>query len=220
MFLTFWWIARWPITNSSPSIPTHTTVTCGLPSGLSVVKWASGPLSITSRTARGILMSLSFDAPVDGRHVADLSPVGRQSPSASAGHEIGLDHCLPGGILDAHAAGWFAHCAVPCVACLAEHRGDRPAEGHQRRRLAVRRQLNVGRNVRGVSAAAFSVNAPLSCKRGWFTRAERYSPPACSPPCEDFKRSNTMYGGLGRARRAGVSAAPKSNGAGIRGSVD
>src|SRR3979411_1082726 len=36
MFLTFWYIARWrwPITNSSPSIPIHTTVTCGLPLGL------------------------------------------------------------------------------------------------------------------------------------------------------------------------------------------
>ena len=42
MFLTFWCIARWPITNSAPSIPTHTTVTWGLRLGLSVVKRANG----------------------------------------------------------------------------------------------------------------------------------------------------------------------------------
>jgi hypothetical protein len=37
-FLTFLCSAMWPIMNSSFSIPTHTTVTCGPPSELSVVK--------------------------------------------------------------------------------------------------------------------------------------------------------------------------------------
>src|SRR6266850_3462524 len=40
---------RWRITNSSLSIPTHTTVTSGLPSGLMVLRWANGPVARSSQ---------------------------------------------------------------------------------------------------------------------------------------------------------------------------
>ena len=51
MLRTFWLCGRWAVTRSSPSAPTQTTVTCGLPSGLRVVRWHSGPVATRSRRA-------------------------------------------------------------------------------------------------------------------------------------------------------------------------
>src|SRR5208282_5756897 len=48
------------MTNSSSSIPTQMSVTCGLPSRLSVVRCASGPFSICSRTDCGIFIYASL----------------------------------------------------------------------------------------------------------------------------------------------------------------
>ena len=49
MFFTFWKRPRCAQTISSPSSPTQTQVTCGLPSGFSVTRWASPSDSSTSR---------------------------------------------------------------------------------------------------------------------------------------------------------------------------
>jgi hypothetical protein len=56
MFCTFFHIPRWPITNSSLSIPTHTAVTSGLPSGLMEVRWANGLVATSSQTNCGIFI--------------------------------------------------------------------------------------------------------------------------------------------------------------------
>src|SRR5262249_19993348 len=56
MFLSLWWRSRWPLTISSPSIPTQTTVTCGLPSLFRVVTCASGPVLMRFRTDSGIVI--------------------------------------------------------------------------------------------------------------------------------------------------------------------
>src|SRR5262244_1515136 len=56
MFLSLWWRWRWPLTISSSSIPTQTTVTCGLPSLFSVVTCASGPVLMKFRTDSGIVI--------------------------------------------------------------------------------------------------------------------------------------------------------------------
>jgi len=53
-FFTFWCRSRWPATISSPSRPTQTQLTCGLPSRFKVTRCASRPDSITSRTLCGI----------------------------------------------------------------------------------------------------------------------------------------------------------------------
>src|SRR6266436_2270713 len=44
------------MTNSSFSIPTQTTVTCGSPVELSVVRWAKGAFAISSRIGSGIFI--------------------------------------------------------------------------------------------------------------------------------------------------------------------
>src|SRR3954462_4530748 len=51
MLRTFWLCGMWAVTSSSPSTPTQTTVTCGLPSGLTVLRWQSGPDATRSRSA-------------------------------------------------------------------------------------------------------------------------------------------------------------------------
>src|SRR5262249_16514910 len=56
MFSILWWGLRCPLTISSPSMPTQTTVTCGLPSLFSVVRWAAGPVAMRFRTDSGIVM--------------------------------------------------------------------------------------------------------------------------------------------------------------------
>src|SRR5262245_27099668 len=56
MFLSLWWRWRWPLTISSPSIPTQTSVTWGLPSLFSVVTCASGPLLMRLRIDSGIVI--------------------------------------------------------------------------------------------------------------------------------------------------------------------
>src|SRR5215471_15177412 len=53
MFSIFWWRSRCPITISSPSMPTQTTVICGLPSLFSVVRVATGAVAIRSRIDSG-----------------------------------------------------------------------------------------------------------------------------------------------------------------------
>src|ERR1700722_13174643 len=46
------------MTKSSPSTPTQTTVTCGPPVELSVVRWAKGPFTITSSIESGIFICI------------------------------------------------------------------------------------------------------------------------------------------------------------------
>src|SRR5215213_702011 len=57
MFWTFFQTPMCAQTNSSFSMPTQTTVTCGLPSGLMVVRCASGPLAMRSRADAGMIMA-------------------------------------------------------------------------------------------------------------------------------------------------------------------
>src|SRR6266702_4655892 len=59
---------RWAATISSLSRPTHTTVTCGLPSGFSVTRWAR---PADSRTARPVLPEIAAGQYVDKRHQRD-----------------------------------------------------------------------------------------------------------------------------------------------------
>src|SRR5581483_662559 len=68
MFFTFCQTPMWPTTNSSFSIPTHTTVTCGLPSVLRVIKCALGPVAIRSRTDCGICIAFSLSGLQPCRH--------------------------------------------------------------------------------------------------------------------------------------------------------
>src|ERR1700761_3888532 len=53
MLRTFRYRLMCPLTRSSPSRPTQMTLTWGLPSGLIVLRWASGPASITVRSSSG-----------------------------------------------------------------------------------------------------------------------------------------------------------------------
>src|SRR4029453_11185777 len=57
IFLTLRCSLRCALTNSSSSIPTQTTVTCGLPFEFSVVRRASGPVDTSKRTDSGIIRS-------------------------------------------------------------------------------------------------------------------------------------------------------------------
>src|SRR4051794_38741212 len=41
----------WPLTRVSPSMPIQMTDTCGLPSALIVLRWASGPGSMSARSS-------------------------------------------------------------------------------------------------------------------------------------------------------------------------
>ncbi len=71
MFFTFCQRPRWPDTISSPSSPTQTHVTCGLPSGLTVTMCASASESMTSRALSGRAVMRPYSRLAAGRHATD-----------------------------------------------------------------------------------------------------------------------------------------------------
>src|SRR5262247_350818 len=86
-FLTFCHTPMCPLTNSSLSMPTHTTEIWGLPSALSVVRWASGPVAINERISAEITMS-----PTDRRTAWVVFPANMRSCDR---HRLGQQGLLP-----------------------------------------------------------------------------------------------------------------------------
>src|SRR5882762_9977688 len=94
-------MARWPITNSSLSIPTHTTVTSGLPSGLMVARWANGPVATSSQTDCGICI-------LDLRNCPPLLNLTFKRPSSTTSKRDSLN-----GLQDKGFKGLLAHSISP-----------------------------------------------------------------------------------------------------------
>src|SRR4030095_9669940 len=83
---------------------TQTTVTCGLPSVFSVVRWASGPVATSVRTDSGITMA-------PRPHVVKLTGLGT-SPWGCARSEH-LAMTLPMGVMSGSPRGAPGHKAAP-----------------------------------------------------------------------------------------------------------
>src|SRR5580704_13999281 len=90
----------WPLTISSPSTPTHTQLTCGLPSGFNVTKCTSAS---DSSSARASAVRMVIRAPGVGFEEAILTAAAERSgdqldsPAPSpgrdgGGHDSGLGH--------------------------------------------------------------------------------------------------------------------------------
>jgi hypothetical protein len=75
----------WPETIWSPSTPTHTRETWGLPSGSRVTMWAVLP-AVTTRLTSSVMVVLTAVAssPVDGNHPGEIRRY-RPDPSRNAG---------------------------------------------------------------------------------------------------------------------------------------
>src|SRR5581483_6940913 len=88
MFFSFCWSApRWPQTSSSPSTPTHTHATCGLPSRLRVTRCARAPASIAERASAGS-SAMPGLSQLEGEQVVDRLALADQ-PRAAVADENG-----------------------------------------------------------------------------------------------------------------------------------
>src|SRR6266480_34698 len=101
MLRIFWCSGRCAATSSSPSTPTQTHETCGLPSRFCVTRCASAPDSISSRALSGSAATPALDQAAIARRVGP-----RVEPAARPVRALGGPHLLErcpvvGGALEA-----------------------------------------------------------------------------------------------------------------------
>src|ERR1700761_4225776 len=97
----------WPLTSWSPSWPIQITLTCGLPSALIVLRWASGPALISSVSSAGRVVmptTLPGMAPIrparSGQHgqASPVRPARSSQLEQEAGQLVGhRDHAVVAG---------------------------------------------------------------------------------------------------------------------------